>query len=627
MPWLDHSRPFSPEDIHALMTMNECLARSTDQDGHSSIDEPAEQLHRHLSLLDLLGIGVGGTVGSGIFVLTGQIASQYAGRATWCSFALSGMAAMCSGLCFAELSGRIPATGSTYAYAKLCWGRLAAVVAAACLTLEYAMSGAAVARTWGDKVILMASLDSNEYPSDKPSAYHWLQPMGLNVPAFLISASSTFILLAGIRESKLVTNVFASLKMSLVTFMILGGFWLWFRKDPSTNLQVVPWAPLGAPGIFRGATSSFFGYLGYDEVCCVAAEARNPARNMPRAVLGTLGIVTTTYILASLVLANMVDDPTQLSATSGFPSAFQLRRVEWAASIAAWGEILTLPLVVLVSLLAQPRILYGMAQDGLISALFLQMDGTGNLQIGTLVSGTFMTLVATGVPFTYLDDLISTGILIAFCLTDSCLILMRQESPDHSPALLKRVLMLYNGLCCAMALSWTHGKSTVSLVMLSTISVVACSCFLVCYFPRTKQFGGKLLSHAVQAGMTIPHVCAREQDYFRTPFVPALPCFGIAINWYLIAQLDLRGLLLLVAYLGATIVWYYIGCFHRSHSQVLAQGQYRAFYSTLGIDDDKDPVRDSVEPSSIGCIALSDLHQSERGTSETMISDITPEVP
>jgi amino acid transporter len=206
---------------------------------------PEHHLQRHLSVWDLLGIGVGGTVGSGIFVLTGQIAATYAGRATWCSFALSGLAATCSGVCFAELSGRIPAAGSTYAYAYVCWGQLAAIVAAACLTLEYVVAGAAVARTWGDKVVLIFSEDNADESSSS-----WLEPQGFNLPAFAISSICTLMLLMGVRESKNATNFITVVKMLLVLFMVVAGFWL--GRGNTTPSTLVHWAPRGGGSFKRG---------------------------------------------------------------------------------------------------------------------------------------------------------------------------------------------------------------------------------------------------------------------------------------------------------------------------------------------------------------------------------------
>jgi APA family basic amino acid/polyamine antiporter len=284
-------------------------------------------IERHLSLLDLISVGVGGTIGSGIFVLAGFIAHNYAGPATALSFAISGLAAAASGVCYAELSGRIPSAGSTYVYSYVCLGEVAAVIAASCLTLEYGVSGAAVARSWGDKVVAWLR---DQWHLESVEDY--LEPHGINLMAGVVSTVSVLLLLGGVHESKQVTNFFTVTKMALVVFMTVGGYCLFHVN--SIHSKTASFAPYGATGVLRGATSSFFGYLGYDEVCCIAGESINPQRDMPRAVLWTLLIVTILYIFASFALTGMLPFD-EISETSGFPAAFHDRDVPWAANISA----------------------------------------------------------------------------------------------------------------------------------------------------------------------------------------------------------------------------------------------------------------------------------------------------
>jgi APA family basic amino acid/polyamine antiporter len=515
-------------------------------------------LRRHLTVWDLILIGVGGTIGSGIFVLTGQIAAQSAGPLTFLSFAIAGIAACCSGVCYAELSARIPAAGSTYVYAYVCLGEVAAVVAAACLTLEYGVAGAAVARSWGDKVVLWMQT------SFGVSVASWMMPWGVNLPAAVVSLGSTLLLLAGVQESKNVSNVITSLKMAIVAFMTIGGFILYQK----VNMQA-PLAPFGVDGVLRGATTSFFGYLGYDEVCVVAGEALHPARDMPRAVLGTISIVTVFYVLSALALTGMVHY-SDISPTSGFPEAFATRHVMWASQLTALGELVTLPVVVLVSLMAQPRLTFGMASDGLLPAIFAQVDSTGNLQGGTLVSGLVMTFVATFIPFVYLNDLISAGILLAFSMTNSCLLLLRCEPPTRQPKLLEWSLVFYNTLCFVTSLLWTndfwyipfqHFWAIVSTMgMLFFLYRIAWKC------PASYAFGGAILSRrSGDRHLNIPgQESIADHLYFRTPWLPYLPCIGIFVNWYLIAQLEALGIFLLVVYVSMTVAVYGFGCAHHS---------------------------------------------------------------
>lgn len=531
-------------------------------------DAPAS-VPRHLTLCDLIAVGVGGTVGSGIFVLLGYIVHHYAGPATTVSFLISGLAACCSGVCYAELAGRIPASGSTYAYAYVAMGEFPAVLAAACLTLEYMVSGAAVARSWGDKVVLWL-VDEWGWPQVEP----YLNPgYGVNPCAFVVSAAAVVLLADGIRESKVVTNIFTVLKVVLVLFMTVGGFCLW----DSSNLT--PFVPFGTAGVLRGATSSFFAYLGFDELCCLGGEALHPQRDLPRAVLWTLGIVTLLYVLAALALTGM-QPHSDISDTSAFPEAFRYQGVNWAAQIAAAGEVLTLPVVVLISLMAQPRLQFALVQDGLLPSVFGRVTASGNLRSGAIISGVTMTLVATFVPFGYLDDLISSGILVAFSMTNGCVILMRREPPPHQPHLLRQLLIAYNGLSFLTSLlissqiiETSFGKLLATASGLMTVST-ALYLALKCHKSSTFE-GTAVPSRDADA--------APPDKSFRAPFVPFLPCLGIFVNWYLIAQLEALGIFLLLLYLGIAAGFYM--CFGSKHSVGNSRGWRRGDYQGVSEAD------------------------------------------
>ena len=504
-------------------------------------EEEESTAHRHLSLVDLVSVGVGGTVGSGIFVLTGLIAHNYAGPSTFISFILSGFAASCSGLCYAEWSGRLPAAGSTYVYAYVSLGEWAAVIAGACLTLEYGVSGAAVARSWGDKVVEWLSTELHWESAASHLGGEYFNPL-----AGLISALSVLILTCGVKESKAVTNFFTVLKILLVIFMIIGGA-LCFRKENMT-----PMAPLGAAGIFRGATSSFFGYLGYDEVCCLASEAKKPS-DMPRAVLWTLVIVTTLYVLASIALVGMVPYE-DISETSGFPAAFSTRGIAWAAQFTAAGEVITLPVVVLIALLAQPRLCAAMAHDHLLPEIFGRTDERGNLFWSNILCGVPMTILATVVPFSFLDDAISVGILIAFNMTNSSLILMKCEYRNHTHSISKN-LIFFHALAFGTGLA-SHIKSPKWTPLVSVAVTVCFAIYLHRRFPPTGSFGSLLRHH--DSNVKWDSMDGDDRVTFQAPCMPLLPLLGCAMNWYLIAQLEWSGMLLLLFYLGLVTALYMI---------------------------------------------------------------------
>jgi basic amino acid/polyamine antiporter, APA family len=631
----------------------------------SSTTSAANHHHHphHYSLLDLISMGVGGTVGSGIFVLTGYIAHHFSGPATFVSFLLSGSAALCSGLCYAEWSWRVPVEGSTYVYSFVALGEYAAVIAGACLTLEYGVSGAAVARSWGDKVLewmrvelewtdLAAVLGGGNIGGDAGSTED--RERFFNPLAGVISLLAVAVLTCGVQESKRVTNFFTVTKMLLVLFMIIGGFVLF---DAQNMKPLVP-ASLGASGVVRGATSSFFGYLGFDEVCCLANEAKNPA-DMPKAVLWTLAIVTVIYVLASIALCGM-QGYENISDTSGFPAAFADRGVEWAAQLTAAGEVLTLPVVVLISLLAQPRLFAAMAKDGLLPAIFAQQNADGNFVWGNILSGIPMTLLATFVPFSWMDDAISVGILFAFNMTNTALILMKcsnevsvtsshcgdddsdgqeynsdegegivvvqpnvfYQQPRASSAL-SRSLLCYHIVVLLAGLSSHVDASDSNAYFVnwmlqggSALAALVFSLYLHRRFPSTGKFGHSSSSSSprcyfkrtcVDTNVNENDEARRSKDEshshstssletkssspFEVPLVPFLPLLGIFLNWYLIAQLDWSGIVLLLLFL-AVISMMYFGCVsgssnNRKQAVVEYSARREARYSVYDYDYDR----------------------------------------
>ena len=375
---------FHSENADVATTLaSSTLERTTSQ----ILEDPDHRaLERHLSLFDLVSIGVGGTIGSGIFVLCGLIANQYSGPATCLSWAIAGVAAFLSGFCYAELSGRIPSAGSSYAYAHESMGEFVAFLTAACLTLEFLVSGSAVARSWGDKVVEWLNVELNA----GPWASRILDPgYNINPLAFLVSACCTALILCGVKESKLVTDFFTWTKVLLVAFMAILGFAL---LVPANLSPFIP-PEFGATGVMRGATTSFFGYLGFDGICCVAGEAKNPSMNLPRSIMITLVFVTVLYIAAAVALTGMIDY-TQISVSSGFPEAFAARGVMWAAQLTAAGEVFTLPVVVLISVILQPRLQYALARDELLPPMFCEVDHKGNLRKGVLFAGGLMSSIA-----------------------------------------------------------------------------------------------------------------------------------------------------------------------------------------------------------------------------------------
>ena len=553
----------SDERIPLIKTSPSSHSYQKNEPSSCSLETKYNALERHLSLLDLVSIGIGGTVGSGLFVLCGLVAHDFAGPATTISWALSGLAACVSGCCYAEMASRVPAAGSAYAYCFVSMGELPAFLAATCLTLEYVMAASAVARSWADKVGL--------YLSEELHQGHWVQKYiqldPISPLAFIISLASTLLLMNGVKESKAVTNFFTFTKCAIVAFMVTAGF---FFVDTANYKPFIP-PNYGVTGVLRGSTATFFGYLGYDEVCCLAGEAVNPKRNLPLAIMITLVSVTILYIVATFSLTGM-QHYDEISTISGFPAAFQSVGAMWVAHISAWGELITLPVVVPLTIIGQPRLQYALAQDGLLPAFFADVDAGGNLFKGTVVAGVMMVIVSTFIPFDHLNDMISAAVLMALSMTDTALILLWHESPDNSPCLAENLLLTNHIATLVTCIAVTHFTHTYlgtvatgigPLIMI--LSIVA----LYCWCPKSDIFGGH---------RNRPKGMIRiDEGYFRTPLVPFWPCAGIWINYYLTAQLELVGLVgfLLVLFIAAL---YY--CLHGVHHSVGNNGGWAPAHPT-----------------------------------------------
>jgi basic amino acid/polyamine antiporter, APA family len=332
---------------------------------------------------------------------------------------------------------------------------------------------------------------------------------------------------------------------------------------------------------FATATGTFFGYLGYDQVCSLAGEAQDAKRNLPRAILWVLAGVTTLYMTATLALTGM-RPYADISPVSGFPSAFRDVNAIVASQITAMGEIVTLPIVILTCLMAQPRLMYGMSVDGLLPPMFQQVDTKGTLVNGTIVAGAIMTLVAAFIPFVKLNDMISGAVLLALNMTDSSVILLwhmnedeEEESsststdmnnPNHSSStsssswtssssLANRLMLCFHiaALVASVSFSWFSDSLIGLIVGVVAIAIDIFACYALWrWCPRAKVFGGRHRYHYHQDELKIV-----DEGYFECPFVPALPCFAILCNWYLIAQLDFLGVTFLLGFLLLATIYYF----------------------------------------------------------------------
>lgn len=416
---------------------------------------------RTLGPLNLISLGIGSVVGAGIFVLAGTSAAQYAGPGIAISFLISGIACLFAGLCYAELASMIPVSGSAYTYSYATLGEFLAWVVGWCLVLEYLFSGAAVAVSWSGAIRdilaefnlhLPAALASAPLVVDNANPVsvnlgfytlelHTLQPTGtlINLPAVFISLALTYVLYIGIKESASFNDLMVFIKVGILVALVGYGVWYLFKNPEiaKANLgTIIPentgtFGEYGWSGIFRGAAAIFFAYVGFDCVSAAAQETKNPQRDMPIGLLGTLGVVSLLFVAVSIVLTGMVHY-TKLNVDAPFIFALQqvgapafFRYLIEAATIAG------LTSVILVSLLGQPRIFYSMSRDGLLPKAFAKIHPKyGTPHITTWITGISCAVISGLFPLDLLGELISIGTMLAFALVCAGVLVLRRTRPD-----------------------------------------------------------------------------------------------------------------------------------------------------------------------------------------------------
>ncbi len=401
---------------------------------------------RTLGPVQLVSLGIGSVVGAGIFVLAGTSAAQYAGPAIALSFVFSGIACLFAGLCYAELASMIPVSGSAYTYSYATLGELLAWVVGWCLVLEYLFSGAAVAVSWSGAVRDIVA----EFGVTLPLAFS-SAPLAVvdgrlvttgavvNFPAVFISLALTYILFRGIRGSASFNDVMVVVKVGILVALIGYGAWYLLKHPAVAAANLTPFIPentgefgeYGWSGVFRGAAAIFFAYIGFDCVSAAAQETRNPQRDLPIGLLGTLGVVSLLFVGVSLVLTGMVPYR-ELNVDA--PFIFALQHVgapayfRWLIEAATLAGLTS---VILVSLLGQPRIFYSMSRDGLLPRSFAKIHPEyGTPHVTTWITGLSCALISGLFPLDLLGELISIGTMLAFSLVCAGVLVLRRTRPD-----------------------------------------------------------------------------------------------------------------------------------------------------------------------------------------------------
>jgi len=382
-------------------------------------------LQRALGPVSLVALGIGAIIGTGIFVLTGVAAVEHAGPGVIASFALAGLVSGLAALCYAEFATLIPISGSAYSYSYATLGEGLAWIIGWDLVLEYALASSAVAVGWSGYVRDILSGFDVPIPNALAAAPGTLEGALFNLPAVLVLAAITWLLVVGIRETASANAAIVVIKVFVVLFVIVAGVGY---VEPA-NWR--PFAPQGWPGIVAGAATVFFAYIGFDAVTTAAEEARRPERDMPIGILGSLAVCTALYIAVAAVVTGMVPLP-QIDTTAPIASAFRERGLAIGASLISLGAIAGLTSVLLVMLLGQSRVFFAMSRDGLLPPVFSRVHPRYRTpHLSTIGVGAMVAAIAAFVPLSDLVHLVNIGTLFAFVLVSAGVIVLRRVEPDR----------------------------------------------------------------------------------------------------------------------------------------------------------------------------------------------------
>jgi APA family basic amino acid/polyamine antiporter len=401
----------------------------------------AERLKQVLGVWSLTAIGLGATIGTGVFVLTGTVAAQQSGPAVTLSFLIAAFGSGLAALCYAEFATFLPVPGSAYSYTYATLGEGIAWFIGWNLLLEYAISASAVAVSWSAYVVnlldqygivLPKQLVNAPYIQD---ANHHLVASGslFNFPAVLIIAAMSYVCYVGVSHSARANAIMVSLKVGIILiFMIVGLKYI----DTSNWHPYVPpnageFGHFGWTGVLQGSAIIFFSYVGFDTASTTALEARNPQRDLPLGILGALLISTLLYVGMSAVMTGMVPY-TKLNVDEPVAVALDAHpQLQHLGLLLKAGIIIGMTSVILGSLLGQPRILLSMADDGLLPPAMRRCHPRYKTpHVATVVTGVVAAAIAGVFPLDVLADLISIGILLAFAVVCIGVLIMRKKRPD-----------------------------------------------------------------------------------------------------------------------------------------------------------------------------------------------------
>ena len=385
-------------------------------------------LRRALGPWDLVAIGIGCIIGVGIFVLPGVEAAHHAGPGIILSFVVAACACACAALCYAELAAMIPVAGSAYTYGYATLGEILAWIIGWDLILEYMVGASLVAIGWSAYLVNLIDNMLRPFGLQVPHAWSaapWGPDPGiLNLPAVLIIACLTWLLVRGIKESARVNLVMVLVKLAVIVIFI--ALTAWYVKP--SNWQ--PFAPFGFKGIMTAAAIVFLAYVGFDAVSTTAEEARNPQKDMPIGIMGSLVVATVLYVAVAAIMTGVVPY-TQLGVADPVALVLNVLEMPWASALVSVGALAGITSVLLVLLMGQPRILFAMSRDGLLPPAMSRVHPRFRTPyFTTIITGCIVAAASALTPINVVAELCSIGTLLAFAIVSAGVIVLRRTRPD-----------------------------------------------------------------------------------------------------------------------------------------------------------------------------------------------------
>lgn len=572
------------------------------------VNEGESQLARVLNLFDLTALGVGSTLGLGVYVLAGQVAFNIAGPAVTISFLIAAIASAFAGICYAEFAARVPKAGSAYVYSYVTIGEFVAFTIGWNLILEYVIGTASVAR--GLSGYFDSLINNNMSKALNESMHIDVDFLG-DYPDFL-SFGMVLLLAAilafGAKESSFLNNIFTTVNLVTIAIVLVAGAmnanvdnWRIPEKDVNEGFGTGGFMPFGIAGVMAGAAKCFYGFVGFDCIATTGEEAINPKRNIPLSIVVSLIIIFLSYFGVSTVLTMMLPYYEQ-DKDAPFPHAFD--SVEWYTIkwIVTIGAVFALCTSLLGAMFPLPRILYAMGKDGILFKRLSTVNSyTKTPLLATIVSGIFASIMAMLFNLDQLVDMMSIGTLLAYTIVAICVLVLRYQDEEMTKLVSVKApnvfRQFFNGNSFREPNSMTSSITKVGIVVFAIFCLVWCSLQKVFDLDST---GGIVALSLVGAVLILICVVIGMQPVstieltFKVPLVPFVPCLSVFANLYLMFQLDLNTWIRFLIWIVIGYVIYF--CYGMRNSTQISRSRSHAEVAASALQNQGQHVNPGFEP-------------------------------